>query len=164
MRYAIGPTEILARFLRGEGQGAPGVSGYPALRPPVVKALDIVGQAMRLRADRRLALEIINLFPAATVEAMLDAGRDEGLAHLRERYSRLSSDLSFIGPQPDSWCSRPPGTLVSEGSARAASGQRKAAATSVMNRSHVSLVRATEPSVKSGTMISSAPSGLRYCR
>ena len=38
----------------------------------------------------------LHLFPAAPVEAMLDAGADEGLAHLRERYSRLSSDLSFI--------------------------------------------------------------------
>jgi len=91
---AIVLTEILARFLRGEGQGAP-ASGYPALRPPVVKALDIVG-SYGYELTRRLALEIINLFPAATVEAMLDAGRDEGLAHLRERYSRLSSDLSFI--------------------------------------------------------------------
>ena len=91
---AIVLTEILARFLRGEGPGAP-VGGHPALRPPVVKALDIVG-SYGYELTRRLALEIINLFPAATVEAMLDAGRDEGLAHLRERYSRLSSDLSFI--------------------------------------------------------------------
>jgi hypothetical protein len=30
---------------------------------------------------------------------MLDPGRDEGLRHLRERYSRLSSDLSFIDRQ-----------------------------------------------------------------
>ena len=62
----------------------------------MVKALDIVS-SYGYELTRRLALEIINLFPAATVEAMLDAGRDdEGLAHLRERYSRLSSDLSFI--------------------------------------------------------------------
>jgi hypothetical protein len=41
----------------------------------------------------------MNLFPAATVEAMLDVRRDEGLRHLRDRYSRLSSDLSFIDRQ-----------------------------------------------------------------
>ena len=91
---AIVLTEILARFLRGEGPGRPAVD-HAALRPPVVKALDIVG-SYGYELTRRLALEIINLFPAATVEAMLDAGRDEGLAHLRQRYSRLSSDLSFI--------------------------------------------------------------------
>ena len=93
---AIVLTEILARFLRGETPGAlaPARGGAP-LRPPVAKALDIVG-SYGYELTRRLALEIINLFPAATVEAMLDASRDEGLAHLRERYSRLSSDLSFI--------------------------------------------------------------------
>jgi glutamate 5-kinase len=91
---AIVLTEILARFLRGEAPGPPAGGGAP-LRPPVAKALDIVG-SYGYELTRRLALEIINLFPAATVEAMLDAGADEGLAHLRERYSRLSSDLSFI--------------------------------------------------------------------
>jgi glutamate 5-kinase len=91
---AIVLTEILARFLRGEDPGRPAVDPA-ALRPPVVKALDIVG-SYGYELTRRLALEIINLFPAATVEAMLDAARDEGLAQLRERYSRLSSDLSFI--------------------------------------------------------------------
>jgi glutamate 5-kinase len=61
----------------------------------VARALEAVGR-FQYEQTRRLALEIINLFPAATVEAMLDAGPDEGLAHLRERYTRLSSDLSFI--------------------------------------------------------------------
>jgi glutamate 5-kinase len=91
---AIVLTEILARFLRGEAPPPP-ASGGAALRPPVAKALDIVG-SYGYELTRRLALEIINLFPAATVEAMLEAGRDQGLARLRERYSRLSSDLSFI--------------------------------------------------------------------
>jgi glutamate 5-kinase len=91
---AVVLTEILARFLRGEAPPPP-ASGGAALRPPVAKALDIVG-SYGYELTRRLALEIINLFPAATVEAMLEAGRDQGLARLRERYSRLSSDLSFI--------------------------------------------------------------------
>jgi glutamate 5-kinase len=91
---AIVLTEILARFLRGETPGGP-AGDRAGLRPPVAKALDIVG-SYGYELTRRLALEIINLFPAATVEAMLDAGPDEGLAHLRQRYTRLSSDLSFI--------------------------------------------------------------------
>jgi len=65
------------------------------LRPPVIRALDFVGRC-RYELTRRLALEIINLFPAATVEAMLDVRRDEGLHRLRDRYSSLSSDFSFI--------------------------------------------------------------------
>jgi glutamate 5-kinase len=91
---AIVMTEILARFLHADAPaGDP--AARPARRPPVAKALDIV-DSYGYELTRRLALEIINLFPSATVEAMLDAGRDDGLALLRERYSRLSSDLSFI--------------------------------------------------------------------
>ena len=41
----------------------------------------------------------VDLFPAATVEAMLGMRDDEGRRHLRARYSRLSSDLSFIDRQ-----------------------------------------------------------------
>jgi glutamate 5-kinase len=104
---AIVLTEILAKFLQGSapaGEHAdrsgpvadPGA--LAVLRSPVVKALDqVAGHGYEL--TRRLALEIINLFPAATVEAMLDVRRDEGLAQLRQRYSRLSSDLSFIDRQ-----------------------------------------------------------------
>lgn len=112
---AIVMTEILDKFVSGNGaEGAQpprrlagparpaGASGgqpeLAPLRPPVVKALDLVASHGYERT-RRLALEIINLFPAATVEAMLDIRRDEGLRHLRERYSRLSSDLSFIDRQ-----------------------------------------------------------------
>jgi glutamate 5-kinase len=61
----------------------------------VARALEAVGH-FQYEQTRRLALEIINLFPAATVEAMLDAHRDEGLHRLRDRYSGLSSDFSFI--------------------------------------------------------------------
>ncbi|MGH3275513.1 MAG: PUA domain-containing protein, partial [Streptosporangiaceae bacterium] len=99
---AIVATEILARFRGGgpEGGGRAGVGGAGAgergpLRPPVVKALDIVG-SYGYELTRRLAVEIINLFPSATVEAMLDTAGTAGLARLRERYSRLSSDFSFI--------------------------------------------------------------------
>lgn len=104
---AIVMTEILDKFLRSgvpaadgpDRSGEPGVGDGPAaLRPPVVKALDQIG-SHGYELTRRLALEIINLFPAATVEAMLDVRRDEGLRHLRQRYSRLSSDLSFIDRQ-----------------------------------------------------------------
>jgi glutamate 5-kinase len=97
---AIVMTEILARFQDAPGPRADmerrnGGSGATPLRPPVIKALDQVG-GFGYETTRRLALEVINLFPAATAEAMLEAGRDEGLARLRQRYSRLSSDLSFI--------------------------------------------------------------------
>jgi glutamate 5-kinase len=108
---AIVMTEILSRFLRGNVGGkaggpaasdpaGPGTGPHrpadlPDLRPPVTRALDSVGR-YRYELTRRLALEIINLFPAATVEAMLDARRDEGLHRLRDRYSSLSSDFSFI--------------------------------------------------------------------
>lgn len=108
---AIVMTEILGKFLHGNvkrarGRAARDESGQPdpapppppalpGLRPPVLKALDFVGRC-RYELTRKLAIEIINLFPAATVEAMLDERRDEGLRRLRDRYSSLSSDLSFI--------------------------------------------------------------------
>ena len=112
---AIVMTEILDKFVSGNGADGAQLSGrladlerpagpaggqpeLAALRPPVVKALDLVA-SHGYELTRRLALEIMNLFPAATVEAMLDTRRDEGLRHLRERYSRLSSDLSFIDRQ-----------------------------------------------------------------
>jgi glutamate 5-kinase len=112
---AIVMTEILDKFVRGNGVDGAAVPASPArlgrtdspspgpadlapLRPPVVKALDLIA-SHGYELTRKLALEIINLFPAATVEAMLDTRRDEGLRHLREHYSRLSSDLSFIDRQ-----------------------------------------------------------------
>jgi glutamate 5-kinase len=97
---AVVMTAILAKFLRGNVPGGPDdpEPQRADLRLPVIRALDIAG-SHGYELTRRLALEIMNLFPAATVEAMLDPRRDEGLAHLRERYSRLSSDLSFIDRQ-----------------------------------------------------------------
>jgi glutamate 5-kinase len=106
---AIVMTEILDKFLRSSGPAEPGEPGSPArasdgreglavTRAPVVKALDLI-DSHGYELTRKLALEIMNLFPAATVEAMLDVRRDEGLRHLRDRYSRLSSDLSFIDRQ-----------------------------------------------------------------
>jgi len=106
---AIVMTEILGKFLRGNvggKTGGPAPGGLargregqpwrpPGLRPPVIRALDFVGRC-RYEMTRKLALEIINLFPAATVEAMLDVRRNEGLQRLRDRYSSLSSDFSFI--------------------------------------------------------------------
>lgn len=78
---AIVLTEILSKFLRGNAGGKAGRAdpgGTGPLRPPVVRALEFVGRS-RYELIRSLALEIINLFPAATVSAMLDARRDEGL-------------------------------------------------------------------------------------
>jgi glutamate 5-kinase len=97
---AVVMTEILDKFLRG---AAPGGSAhdreeFTGLRAPLVKALGLV-ESHGYELTRKLALEVMNLFPSATVEAMLDTRRDEGLRHLRERYSRLSSDLSFIDRQ-----------------------------------------------------------------
>jgi len=100
---AVVMTEILDKFLRGAAPGvpagpAPGGDELAGLRAPVVKALELV-ESHGYELTRKLALEVMNLFPAATVEAMLDTRRDEGLRHLRQRYSRLSSDLSFIDRQ-----------------------------------------------------------------
>ena len=100
---AVVMTEILDKFLRAAAPGAPGDSApdreeFTGMRAPVVKALDLV-ESHGYELTRKLALEVMNLFPAATVEAMLDTRRDEGLRHLRQRYSRLSSDLSFIDRQ-----------------------------------------------------------------
>jgi glutamate 5-kinase len=100
---AVVMTEILDKFLRGAAPGvpagpAPGGDELAGLRAPVVKALELV-ESHGYELTRKLALEIMNLFPSATVEAMLDTRRDEGRRHLRERYSRLSSDLSFIDRQ-----------------------------------------------------------------
>ncbi|HEY2693167.1 MAG TPA: glutamate 5-kinase [Streptosporangiaceae bacterium] len=103
---ALVMTEILTKFRRGNRGGqtgrpaagdppAAGPQRPPGLRLPVARALEAVGH-FQYEQTRRLALEIINLFPAATVEAMLDAHRDEGLHRLRDRYSSLSSDFSFI--------------------------------------------------------------------
>jgi glutamate 5-kinase len=103
---ALVMTEILTKFLRGNRGGQTGRPAAgdppdagpqrpPGLRLPVARALESVGR-FQYEQTRRLALEIINLFPAATVEAMLDAHRDEGLHRLRDRYSGLSSDFSFI--------------------------------------------------------------------
>jgi glutamate 5-kinase len=89
-------TEILARFSSGaDAGGGSGETALAGLRPPVARALELVA-ANGYEQSRRLALEVINLFPAATVEAMTGAGHPEGSARLRQRYSRLSSDLSFI--------------------------------------------------------------------
>jgi glutamate 5-kinase len=110
---AIVLTAILDKFLRasaGADAAEPGplALGVPLgtatgtqrdthspMRPPLVKALGLI-EDHGYELTRRLALEIINLFPAATVETMLGARDDEGRRHLRARYSRLSSDLSFI--------------------------------------------------------------------
>jgi glutamate 5-kinase len=90
-------TAILARFQRASAGPEPdaGPGGRPDLRAPVAKALEQI-DSYGYELTRRLALEIINLFPAATIEAMLGTRDDEGHRHLRARYSRLSSDLSFI--------------------------------------------------------------------
>ncbi len=99
---AIVLTEILGKFLAGNVAAKPGVAAAGAgaaeladLRLPVRKALAIVA-SHGYEQTRRLALELINLFPAATVEAMFDGRQDDGLSRLRDRYAGLSSDLSFV--------------------------------------------------------------------
>ena len=80
---AIVLTAILDKFLQAsapdhEGFAADGDEpGRPALRLPLVKALELI-ESHGYELTRRLALEIINLFPAATVEAMLGARDLEG--------------------------------------------------------------------------------------
>jgi glutamate 5-kinase len=94
-RDAAGPAQPGGPATTGNGGASPADDG---LRVPVSRALDIISRH-GYELTRRLALEIINLFPAATAEAMLESRADPGLAPLRERYRRLSSDLSFIDRQ-----------------------------------------------------------------
>jgi glutamate 5-kinase len=103
---AVVLTAVLDKFWRlsGPGETGPGETGagygpgLDGLRPALARALELI-ESNGYELTRRLALEIINLFPAATVETMLGARDDEGRRHLRARYSRLSSDLSFIDRQ-----------------------------------------------------------------
>jgi glutamate 5-kinase len=102
---AVVLTAILDKFLRASAPPEEGRAGgdgagpdRSGLRPPLARALELI-ESHGYELTRRLALEIINLFPAATVETMLGARDDEGRRHLRARYSRLSSDLSFIDRQ-----------------------------------------------------------------
>jgi glutamate 5-kinase len=98
---AVVLTAVLDRFWRLSGPGEAGSGHGPdvaGVRPPLARALELI-ESNGYELTRRLALEIINLFPAATVETMLGARDDEGRRHLRARYSRLSSDLSFIDRQ-----------------------------------------------------------------
>jgi glutamate 5-kinase len=98
-------TEILEGFQRGSGPGpeVPGgakapsserVSGTGARRQltRALASLDSMGN----RGIRRLALEIVNLFPSATVNAMLGTACPPGAQGLMEFYANLSSDLSLI--------------------------------------------------------------------
>lgn len=93
---AIAITEILHKFLTsGDGQLSGDRAGYLNARRPLSRALGLI-ESHRYELTRDLALEIMTLFPSATAAAMFDIGGDEGLRRLRERYARLSSDLSFI--------------------------------------------------------------------
>ena len=91
---AIALTEILHKFLTG-GHLSGDHTGHLNARDPLSRAMGLIG-SHGYELTRELALEIMTLFPSATAAAMFDIGGDEGLRRLRERYARLSSDLSFI--------------------------------------------------------------------
>jgi glutamate 5-kinase len=92
---ALVMTEILARF-SDLTTGCPS-RGRPAgeLRPQVRNALASIG-SQRFEHIRALAVEVMCLFPSATVEAMLTPSGGEDLERLRKKYRTLSSDLSFV--------------------------------------------------------------------
>ena len=68
---------------------------HAALRPPVRAALENVRNAS-YPVKRRLAIELLGLFPQTAVSCMTDTTRRSGRRRLAEFYGRLSSDLSFI--------------------------------------------------------------------
>jgi glutamate 5-kinase len=68
---------------------------HAALRPPVRAALETVRNAS-YPVKRRLAIELLGLFPQTAVSCMTDTTRRSGRRRLAEFYGRLSSDLSFI--------------------------------------------------------------------
>jgi glutamate 5-kinase len=98
-------AEIVYQFAStGAGPGVPGGVGGPggadaadtaALRPPVRSALDTVRNSS-YPVKRRLAIELLGLFPQTAVGCMTDTTRRNGRRRLAQFYGRLSSDLSFI--------------------------------------------------------------------
>lgn len=90
---------ILSRFQYGnqsrqEKRSKP-LASNDGMRPQAARAVDEI-QTISFERARALATEIMLLFPATTVNAMLGAvsGNDE--ANLRSLYAGLSSDLSLI--------------------------------------------------------------------
>jgi hypothetical protein len=80
------------------GVGGPGgadAADTAALRPPVRSALDTVRNSS-YPVKRRLAIELLGLFPQTAVGCMTDTTRRNGRRRLAQFYGRLSSDLSFI--------------------------------------------------------------------
>ncbi len=97
---AVVLTEALWQFhVSGLPDGAREDSKRPVneieSRPQVSRALAII-RGQGYERTRQLALEIIGLFPSATAGAMFDPKIGDGTDYLREQYSKLSSDLSFV--------------------------------------------------------------------
>lgn len=88
---AVVLTEVLWRY----HSGASGAGDLSEVRPQLARALGTVA-TLGFERTRQLAVEIMNLFPTATAGAMFSGGVGDGKQYLREQYSRLSSDLSFV--------------------------------------------------------------------
>jgi glutamate 5-kinase len=88
-------TEILARFSDLTTGSPSRERPAGAQRPQVRNALAAIGN-QRFEHIRRLAVEVMCLFPSATVEAMLTPHGGEEPERLRKKYRTLSSDLSFV--------------------------------------------------------------------
>ena len=79
------PTFIDAEAYNDEGD----------LRDPVKAALVTI-RSCSMSAKRKLAVELLELFPQTAVSCMTDVSPRDGRSRLAEFYDRLSSDLSFI--------------------------------------------------------------------
>lgn len=89
-------AEIIYQFARtGAAPQEQDAGGTAAFRLPVRLALETV-HSSSYAVKRRLAIEILELFPQTAVSCMTDTTRRIGRRRLAQFYGRLSSDLSFI--------------------------------------------------------------------
>src|SRR5207249_198428 len=89
-------AEIIYQFANHGSVADQGISPPgEELRQPVRSALEAV-RTSPYAINRRLAIELLELFPQTAVSCMTDTSKRNGRLRLAEFYGRLSSDLSFI--------------------------------------------------------------------
>ncbi len=88
-------AEIIYRYAQPGAEDTGSAEAGTEPRLPVRLALDAV-RAASPAAQRRLAVELLELFPQTAVSCMTDASGPGGRERLAQYYERLSSDLSFI--------------------------------------------------------------------
>jgi glutamate 5-kinase len=71
------------------------IPGAESLRFPVQAALHAIRDSS-FPVKRKLAVELLELFPQTAVSCMTDVSRRNGRTRLAQFYDKLSSDLSFI--------------------------------------------------------------------